>query len=360
MNILIADDERTCLLSLRDGLLQDDPAYRIRTATNGAEALESLGQEPFDLLITDLKMPVMDGFQLLLKVRETHPRLPVVVMTAFGTPEIEEELNRDHTLIYLEKPLDLKRVCHEVRGIAARRSSGFLRGFSLGSFLQLMELERKTCTLSITSEHKRGVLAFRDGHLLAAHHERGTGLDAALEIVSWDPVSIALLDQEPAEGEPLVAGTQVLLMEGMRRRDEAKRPRPSHTSATKEAPHMNLEALKDALSALQEDLGDGLVAVDVYSVANSQPLAGIHSNPKFCALFNQISEMINKALKAGGAPPLRKHYLLDLEEDHLILVSLHGAYQMGLLVNSHKVQLGMLLNVIMPAFSARLAEAMGG
>ena len=123
---------------------------------------------------------------------------------------------------------------------------------------------------------------------------------------------------------------------------------------------MNTDLLKEALNALQNDLGDGLVAVDVYSVKNSQPVAGIHSNPKFCALFNQITEMINKALRAGGAPPLRKHYLLDLDEDHLILVSLHGAYQMGLLVNSRKVQLGMLLNVVMPAFASRLARAMEG
>ena len=360
MNILIADDERTCLLSLRDGLLQDDPAYRIRTATNGQEALASLQKEPFDLLITDLKMPVMDGFQLLLRVREEFPRLPVIVMTAFGTPEIEQELTRDESLIYLEKPLELKHLCQEVRHVSARKSSGFIRGISLGSFIQLMEMERKTCTLSITSGQARGILAFRDGHLLAASHESGSGLDAALDIVAWDPVSIALLDQEPPEGAPLVPGTQVLLMEGMKRRDEANRPSAPAMKNPKEALPMNTDLLKEALNALQNDLGDGLVAVDVYSVKNSQPVAGIHSNPKFCALFNQITEMINKALRAGGAPPLRKHYLLDLDEDHLILVSLHGAYQMGLLVNSRKVQLGMLLNVVMPAFASRLARAMEG
>lgn len=122
---------------------------------------------------------------------------------------------------------------------------------------------------------------------------------------------------------------------------------------------MNIAKLNEALNSLKEDLGAGLLAADIFAVSDSQSIAGINSNPKFCALFNQITEMINKALKAGGSPSLRKHYILDLNDNKIIIVALLNDYTLGILIDSQKTQLGLLLNVVLPNVTQMLSEAFG-
>ena len=105
--ILIVDDERPFLESLQDGIATYSDQLNVICANNGQEALAVLKKEKIDLLVTDLHMPVMDGFELLAHVSKQDPYLPVIVMTAFGTPEIEEKIANMMAFHYLEKPLDL-------------------------------------------------------------------------------------------------------------------------------------------------------------------------------------------------------------------------------------------------------------
>ena len=105
--VLIVDDEKSFLLSLKDGLSVHSDKFQVVTAENGREAVSVLQAMPVDLLVTDLKLPEMDGFELLAWVSREQKNLPVIVMTAFGTAAIEARLAKIGTLQYLEKPLDL-------------------------------------------------------------------------------------------------------------------------------------------------------------------------------------------------------------------------------------------------------------
>ena len=85
--VLIVDDEKLFLASLEEGLQFFADEFRVITALNGKKALDQLHKNDVDLVVTDLKMPEMDGYQLLTEMIKGYPHIPVIVMTAFGTPK---------------------------------------------------------------------------------------------------------------------------------------------------------------------------------------------------------------------------------------------------------------------------------
>lgn len=110
--ILIVDDEKIFLLSLVEGLGDGASSlgrkFHFLTAGNGEKALKALESESIDLVITDLKMPVMDGFEFLSHMRKTYPDIPVIVISAFINSDVERRLSSLGVFHYLEKPFDLK------------------------------------------------------------------------------------------------------------------------------------------------------------------------------------------------------------------------------------------------------------
>src|SRR3954471_17263333 len=85
--ILVAEDEEDILMPLAEFLADADKQYRVIPAANGREAINVLLSIPVDLVVTDLRMPVMDGFAVLSHVQRLHPRVPVIVVTAYDTAE---------------------------------------------------------------------------------------------------------------------------------------------------------------------------------------------------------------------------------------------------------------------------------
>lgn len=82
MTILVVDDE-AMMRELLDKILRRD-GYQVLAAADGAEALEIMHQEKVNLVISDIKMPRVDGFGLLKAVKAEFPKVPVIMMTAFG------------------------------------------------------------------------------------------------------------------------------------------------------------------------------------------------------------------------------------------------------------------------------------
>ncbi|MGH9870205.1 MAG: sigma-54-dependent transcriptional regulator [Candidatus Polarisedimenticolia bacterium] len=111
--ILIADDEPVARQML--GQILADEGHDVVLAPDGIEALHLVEQFPPDLLLTDLRMPGLDGYGLLLKVRQAHPRLPVVIMTAQGTIRSAVDALRAGAFDYLTKPVPLEDLARVVR-----------------------------------------------------------------------------------------------------------------------------------------------------------------------------------------------------------------------------------------------------
>lgn len=219
--ILIVDDEQSFLLSLKDGLHKHAERFQVRLAANGREAVEILRTQQIDLLVTDLKMPIMNGFELLAWVSRHKPQLPVIVMSAFGTPEIEARLDRYDALQFLEKPLDLKMLEEGILNGLNTTGKSFIRGITLSTFLQLMKAEQKNCTLKVTAGSEPAFLFICRGELIDADYGSLKGLDAALEIVSWDDAEIEMDGICRRQEDVVKMPMEHLLIEAFKRKDEA-------------------------------------------------------------------------------------------------------------------------------------------
>jgi two-component system response regulator AtoC len=101
--ILVADDEQGLRAFVAEAL--EDDGHAVAQAGDGAAALQLLAKETFDLLLTDLKMPRLDGMQLLRQVRAEQPELEVIVLTAFGTVDTAVEAMKLGAFDYLQKPI---------------------------------------------------------------------------------------------------------------------------------------------------------------------------------------------------------------------------------------------------------------
>ncbi len=107
-NILIVDDEQSYRQLLT--LVFEEGGNSVRTAMNGRQALAALEEEPADVIVSDVKMPDMDGIELLRAVRETLPDIGVVLMTAFASVETAREAFKLGADDFIEKPFDVEEL----------------------------------------------------------------------------------------------------------------------------------------------------------------------------------------------------------------------------------------------------------
>jgi CheY-like chemotaxis protein len=107
--ILVVDDEERVALSLQEGL-ETLPNCEIAVATNGEQALRYFEEWPFDLLITDYRMPRMSGMALAARVRRRYPETAIIMLTAHDSHVLREQAARLSILGVLEKPVGLMKV----------------------------------------------------------------------------------------------------------------------------------------------------------------------------------------------------------------------------------------------------------
>ena len=112
-HILLVDDDAAFLSCFADMLRLHDGNYTISTAENGEQAAAIIKTIPVDLLITDLRMPVMGGLELVLRVAENRPDIPVIVMSASENPRAVQELGA--RVLYFEKPVIVDDLLSAIR-----------------------------------------------------------------------------------------------------------------------------------------------------------------------------------------------------------------------------------------------------
>lgn len=116
--ILIVEDEPAMLMGLRDNFEFED--YQVETATNGQEGLEKAQNETFDLIVSDVMMPKLSGFDLCRKLRESGNKTPIILLTAKGQ-EIDRvlglEIGADD---YVTKPFSLRELLARVKAVLRR------------------------------------------------------------------------------------------------------------------------------------------------------------------------------------------------------------------------------------------------
>jgi DNA-binding NtrC family response regulator len=113
-NILLVDDEKQILHSLAEGLCCYHHDWNVLTAENGRQGATIIDSELVDVVVTDLRMPGMDGHELLRYIRKTKPDLPVIVMTADWVQELEDEILPLGAVQCMKKPFDLAEMVSSI------------------------------------------------------------------------------------------------------------------------------------------------------------------------------------------------------------------------------------------------------
>ena len=108
IKVLIVDDDQICREILRETLASHE--VEVSLACDGLEGLDKLSAEPFDILITDLNMPRMDGLSLLQEAREHYPHILTIIITGYGSLESAIEAIRKGTYDYIQKPFKIEEI----------------------------------------------------------------------------------------------------------------------------------------------------------------------------------------------------------------------------------------------------------
>lgn len=117
--VLVVDDEEIVRQSYQRSLT--GISFRVRTATGGSEALSLMEEEPSDVILVDIRMPGMDGMELLKLIKERWPESEVVVITGYPSIETAKEAVRLGAYNYLAKPLGPKEIIEAATGALVQK-----------------------------------------------------------------------------------------------------------------------------------------------------------------------------------------------------------------------------------------------
>jgi len=166
--VLVVDDEENLNWSLVNSLRKE--GYTTDGALSGEDALRRLETTTYDCVLSDVKMPGMDGFELMQWVRRRRPQTRIIMMTAFGSPTARQDAMRAGVIAYLEKPFDLLALKNELRRLAAGEVAGAAEGegYDLLEVARVLNLARRDIALSVQGGGHSGRLRFLRGELIWA------------------------------------------------------------------------------------------------------------------------------------------------------------------------------------------------
>ena len=119
INILVVDDDPVACALLKETLLAEN--YLVDTAINGLEALKTIRERSYDLVITDFIMPLLDGLELLTKAKAELPGLQVILITASRQEAILVEARRQGADAVIPKPLEMKKLFNIIKNILQKQ-----------------------------------------------------------------------------------------------------------------------------------------------------------------------------------------------------------------------------------------------
>ncbi len=220
--ILIVDDDLGLQKILELSLQKYRDDFIVLFAADGKKAISILEQHQIDLLVTDIKMPNVDGLALLSHMSVNYPRTPCIVLTSYTIPGLEKRLSPS-IFHFLKKPVNPEKLAGLIKdGLQEAGKGEGLTGISVPGVMQIIETEQKTCFLVLHADGKRqGAMYFHEGVLYDAVCGTLHAEDAALQLIALENAQLEYR-KLPATKIPqhIKKGIQALLLEAMRLKDE--------------------------------------------------------------------------------------------------------------------------------------------
>ncbi|MCG3192461.1 MAG: Chemotaxis response regulator protein-glutamate methylesterase [Thermoanaerobaculia bacterium] len=231
--VLMVDDEEALVWATARQMAKARPDLAFEGLTSPGEALDRIRQSPPDLLITDVRMPGMSGLELLLEARTLAPRLPVIVITAYGTAELRAQIRSRASVEYLEKPFSFPSLFAAVDR-ALETTMGFAGSVvlpMLPDLIQMYALSRVTGALRITRGATLGGIWFDGGQISHATCGDLKGAQAVYQLLRWEGGNFRLEPGATAPERSVSESWQELLIEGCRLLDESRQGQEPETAA---------------------------------------------------------------------------------------------------------------------------------
>src|SRR5581483_5883129 len=236
VKILLVDDNPMVLAMLRDALL---PLAKVTTASDGADALLKAVYEAPDLLVSDYRMPGMDGRQLVEKLRSRSTTAGISVILLASKADISEKLAvQEHSADdFVEKPFFLREATQRIKRVIDKialekmsrssSSDGVVRGslaqMNVIDLVQSLEMGRKSCLLTLTKDKDKCEMYFSEGQVVHATYGSLSGDAAVFKVLRWSGGNFQINFEGKTAERSTTLNTQGLLMEGLRLLDEERR-----------------------------------------------------------------------------------------------------------------------------------------
>jgi CheY-like chemotaxis protein len=221
--ILCVDDDASVCETM--SLILRLRGYETHSATSGIFALQALRDSDFDLVITDLSMPGMDGIEFIRRLRKLKPSQRIIVVTGFPSVRTEGQAFKLGTLNYIAKPVSSTRLLEVVEECLKDEEEGLIGSLQLSfeELIQLYGFGQKTGVLEIHCENAVGYIYMKRGNPVHAAAGELKGEDAFFEILSWK-TGIFVVEGYNSNGVPhtITRCVESLLLEGAKRRDECR------------------------------------------------------------------------------------------------------------------------------------------
>ena len=190
--ILIVDDEENILSALSSLTRNQFPETLVATASTAEQALEMAEAAPVDVLLTDFRLPKIDGLELSRLIRERFPQTRVILMTAYGSDGMVSRSQADGCLAYIEKPLDMDLLT-ELMADALDERQQFtceFSGMSLSDIIQFYSIKGKSVVLTVGTPGATGLVYIESGQITHAAYQDKIGAEALLDILEAGPASV--------------------------------------------------------------------------------------------------------------------------------------------------------------------------
>jgi CheY-like chemotaxis protein len=222
--ILIVDDNKDVLDILTQGLEIYNSQFEVVTASDGAEAVKILNEQTISLVVSDLMMPQIGGLQLIAYMTQNFQSIPCIVMVESGTLKIDNTLNFEGALHYIEKPFKIKEIAALImNGLDLLDEGATRNGIAISSFLLLIEMVQMSCLIKIRATAiDNGLLYFERGMIWFASYRKLEPEEAAIEMLTWNKVEISFLALPRKKYEQRILSNLKTLIAKARQRSEKK------------------------------------------------------------------------------------------------------------------------------------------
>lgn len=327
--ILILDDDNDWLTLSREMLSALPSHPEILTANNGKRALSLLESEPVRLLICDLKMPRIDGLQILAIVRRRYPELRTVVLSALEDEEFRSRayaLGVDLFWLKMEMQRNSKLFIECLESLLGRDDEPGFRGIQSKSLMDIIQMEclsRSSSVLRITRGPLVAKLWIQDGELIDAEAEGARGEVAFRRILSWKSGTFENLPAEPNHERFITKPVNALLLESAQDMDEAASA-PATPEAAEDAAHRKTVW---KLSLLTREGADFVIAIPPEGMGEPEALGTqmVTSLVQWTRHAATIARRLGERLEAGPilqvtGQNMERQVLVLEREERLFLV----------------------------------------